>query len=101
MKKLTKKQKSAIFAWAVNFGFWDYNDTCEWKEHLHKYRYYSADESKVYYCSQRMFAENFDCVLDADERREMKRDYNAYQKHIREYELDEDYERSWGVRERD
>ena len=40
LKALPKKIKAAIFASAVNRGFWDYFDQCKWMPHLHKYRYY-------------------------------------------------------------
>ena len=75
LKALPKKIKAAIFASAVNRGFWDYFDQCKWIPHLHKYRYYCAGNETVYYVSQTKFAEDFDEYCDLDERKDMTQDY--------------------------
>ena len=76
IRSFSKKLKAKIFANAVQRGWWDYFDRCEWIPRLHKYKYYCAEESKVYYVSQRAFAENFDnYVGDLEDQKEMVRDY--------------------------
>jgi len=80
--ELTKKQKADIFAWAVNFGFWDYFDQCKYVPTQHKYRYVCAEEDKVYYVSQKAFADNFDNVLDDEEREQLTEDYFGYQQKL-------------------
>ncbi len=66
-----------MMAHAVHSGFWCYFDRCEWVPRLHKYRYYSGDESKVYYMSQKQLAEDFDDYCDYEERMEMISDYEV------------------------
>lgn len=78
--KLTKKIKASIFAWAVHSGVWDFFDRCEWMPHLHKYRYVSAQEDKVYYVSQKAFVDNFDSIFDDEEREEWTNAYLAEMK---------------------
>lgn len=73
--ELTKKLKADIFCEAVNRGWWYSDDKCEWVPHLHKYRYYCADEECTYYVTQKDFAENFDDVLDDEDRDQMIEDY--------------------------
>jgi len=52
MKTLTKKQKAAVMAYAITFGYFDYFDCVDWKPHLHKYRYACAGDERVHYVSQ-------------------------------------------------
>lgn len=73
--KLTKKQKADIFAFAVNYGFWDYFDQCEYVPTQHKYRLVSAQEDKVHYVTQKELADNYDNILSDDERKELTNDY--------------------------
>lgn len=76
MASFSKKLKAEIFANAVSRGWWDFFDKCEWVPHLHKYKYYCADADKVYYVSQKAFADNFDnYVLDLEDKKDMVRDY--------------------------
>lgn len=76
MQTLTKKQKADIFAWLVNSGFWNYFDVCHYVPSQHKYRYECADEDhKVYYVTQKEFADNWDSVLDDEEREQYANEY--------------------------
>lgn len=75
--ELTKKIKAEMMANAINLGHWCYFDRCEWVPHLHKYRYYSGDEFKVYYMSQKQLAEDFDDYCDPEEQNEMISDYEV------------------------
>lgn len=71
---LTKKQKADIFAWALDFGWNDYFDQCEWIPSQHKYRYVCAQEDRTYYLTQKELARDYD-TLTKKERKQLAEDY--------------------------
>ena len=75
MQTLTKKQKADIVAWALNFGWNDYFDSCIWKPNLHKYRYVCTQADRIYYFSQKQLAHDFDHIFTDDEREQFTKDY--------------------------
>ena len=82
MSTLTKSQKASIFAWALNFGWNDYFDSCVWVSHLHKYKYVCAQADRTYYLSQKQLAHDFDNTLTSDEREQFTSDYFSFQKKL-------------------
>ncbi len=81
---MTKKEKAAIFAWALNFGWNDYFDSCVWVPKHHKYRYVCAEESKTYYLSQKQLAYDFDNTFTNEEREDFTSCYHDHQKLLAE-----------------
>lgn len=75
MLALTKRQKADIFAWALNFGWADYFDSCTWNEKTHKYKYVCAQADKTYYLTQKQLAHDFDHEFTDDEREQFTQDY--------------------------
>ena len=82
MLTLTKSQKADIVAWALNFGWNDYFDSCVWNAKAHKYRYVCAQADKVYYLTQKQLAQDFDNTLTSEEREQFTADFFDYQTNI-------------------
>lgn len=73
--KLNKKQKAEIMCYVIDFGLWDYFDSCKWNEKAHKYRYVSAQEDRIYYFTQKSLADYFDNDLKEEDREQFIKDY--------------------------
>jgi len=73
--ELTKKLKAEVMANAISFGYFDYFDRIEYKPHLGKYRYYSAGDERIHYCSQQELANAFDNYVDANDRDDLIEHY--------------------------
>lgn len=78
MKTLTKKQKAAVMAYAITFGYFDYFDCVDWKPHLHKYRYACAGDERVHYVSQKQFASDFDKYIAPEDKQDLIDQYFKY-----------------------
>jgi len=73
--ELNKKQKADIMCYVINFGLWDYFDSCKWNENSHNYKYVSAQEDKVCFFTQKSLADYFDKELKQEEREQFIKDY--------------------------